>query len=186
MTFPCRVSPARSHPTALLVHGDDAFARRGGANRSNRGINYSSFRSRVHVYRKWNPFSTVLLLEVFSVALPPPSCPNSDSCWDSSFAFVLISRNGGGGRWFPPPPPTELKGRPDELARRRLRSRPGSSNNLVQVSKSGIMTLPSPLSEGMTILVDPPRFRTVLSKLLSLSLCPSISLSRRKLMIVLD
>ena len=88
--------------------------------------------------------------------------------------------------------PPELKGRPDELARRRLRSRPGSSNNLVQVSKSGIMTLPSPLSEGMTILVDPPRFRTVLSKLLSLSLslflslCPSISLSRRKLMIVLD
>lgn len=186
MTFPCRVSPARSHPTALLVHGDDAFARRGGANRSNRGINYSSFRSRVHVYRKWNPFSTVLLLEVFSMALPPCPLllPEQRQLLGQPFRICLNFSKWWWRSLISSPP--ELKGRPDELARRRLRSRPGSSNNLVQVSKSGIMTLPSPLSEGMTILVDPPRFRTVLSKLLSLSLCPSISLSRRKLMIVLD
>lgn len=117
---------------------------------------------------------------------PSPLLPEQRQLLGQPFRICLNFSKWWWRSLISPPPPTELKGRPDELARRRLRSRPGSSNNLVQVSKSGIMTLPSPLSEGMTILVDPPRFRTVLSKLLSLSLCPSISLSRRKLMIVLD
>lgn len=162
MTFPCRVSRgSAAHPTSTLL----PVMGGGRANRSNRGINYSSFRSRVHVYRKWNPFSTVLLLEVFSRLATLPSLSLSEQRQLLGQPFRICLNFSKWWRWADFP---ELRAR---WIRRDYAL--GSSDNLAEVSKSGIMT----------IFVDPPR---VLSKLFSLSLSVLLSFSRRKLMIVLD